>query len=414
MAETVPSAEASTEAKNALAVPAFRSFWINGVTFFMVTNALRFVYGWVVLDGLDRGEAAQGFVVFVLGLPAIFVMLPAGVWADRTDPKQLLLGSQVALIAVMVATAVAIGDGAGSMPLLVGSALVAGVVSALGGPVRQSLIPALLKPAQLFNGIALNALAMTLSMVLGAVLARQFGEWFGFDGAFWWMAGLLGFGIVALVAMPSPGAAAKGDATTMRMAIGEGMRFVWDHTAIRTLFWLLGVAGFAISPVMFVTIQAHVKSELGRSSADVAPVLALMGLGIAITSVFIMRQGDMPRKGQRFMWAMMCGTANITLMGFTTAYWQILTLGFTMGLCGGFFINMNQGLIQSQTPQDVMGRVMGLYALVQLGFTPFGAALVGVIAEAIGTGPAITVAGATGLICVSATYVRATALRGMV
>ena len=75
---------------------------------------------------------------------------------------------------------------------------------------------------------------------------------------------------------------------------------------------------------------------------------------------------------------------------------------------------MNQGLIQSQTPQDVMGRVMGLYALVQLGFTPFGAALVGVIAEAIGTGPAITVAGATGLICVSATYVRATTLRGMV
>ena len=95
------------EAKNALAVPAFRSFWINGVTFFMVANALRFVYGWVVLDGLDRGEAAQGFIVFVLGLPAIFVMLPAGVWADRIDPKQLLLGSQVALIAVMVVTAVA-------------------------------------------------------------------------------------------------------------------------------------------------------------------------------------------------------------------------------------------------------------------------------------------------------------------
>ena len=94
MAETVPSAEASTEAKNALAVPAFRSFWINGVTFFMVTNALRFVYGWVVLDGLDRGEAAQGFVVFVLGLPAIFVMLPAGVWADRTTPSSSCSGAR--------------------------------------------------------------------------------------------------------------------------------------------------------------------------------------------------------------------------------------------------------------------------------------------------------------------------------
>ena len=324
------------------------------------------------------------------------------------------MGSQIALVAIMAATAVAIGGGAGSLPILVVSALLAGIVSALGGPVRQSLIPALLTPQQLFNGIALNALGVTMSMVLGAVLARQFGEWFGFDGAFWWMAGLLGFGVAALTRMRSPGPATRGDVTTMRQAIGEGMRFVWDHTAIRTLFWLLGVAGFVISPVMFVTIQAHVKSELGRSSGDAAPILAVMGLGIAIASVFIMRRGNMPRKGAKFMWAMMGGTTNIALMGFTTEYWQMLVLGFTMGLCGGFFINMNQGLIQSNTPQAVMGRVMGLYALVQLGFTPFGAALIGVLAEAIGTGPAINVAGVIALVCVVVTYVRAADLREMV
>lgn len=410
MADTLPSST-STEPTNALAVPAFRAFWFNGLTFFLASNALRFVYGWVVLDGLDRGEAWQGFAVFVLGIPAVFLMLPAGVWADRIDPKRLLMVSQIALLVVMVGTAIALGNGAGSLGLVLGSALLAGIVSAIGGPVRQSLVPALLGPKLLFSGIALNAMAMTLSMVLGAVAAQQFGEWFGFDGAFWWSAGLLLAGVAALSMMRSPGPATTGDVTTMRAAIVEGLGFVWRHRAIRSLFFLLSVSGFFMSPVMFVTIQAHVKSEFGRSAGDAAPVLALIGLGIAASSFYIMRRGNLPRKGLKFMRAMMGGTSLVTLMGFTTAYWQLLVLGFLMGLCGGFFINMNQGLIQSNTPQEVMGRVMGLYALVQMGLIPFGAVALGLLSGRIGTGPAISISGGIAFVLVITTYLRAHSLR---
>ena len=404
----------AAEPTTAMAIPAFRAFWVNGLTFFMAANALRFVYGWVVLDGLERGEAWQGFVVFVLGIPALFLMLPAGVWADRMDPKRLLMISQVALVAVMVATALLMGDGAGSLALLTASALIAGVVSAVGGPVRQSLVPALLGPKLLYGGIALNAMAITLSMVLGAVAARQFGEWFGFDGAFWWLVGLLIVGIGALATMRSPGPATIGDVTTMRTAIGEGLGFVWEHRAIRTLFFLLAVSGFVITPVMFVTIQAHVKSELGRSAGDAAPVLALMGLGIAISSVYIMRRGNMRSKGVKFMRAFMGGTSMVFLMGLTQAYWQLLVVGFVMGLCGGFFINMNQGLIQSNTPPDVMGRVMGLYSLVQLGFTPVGAVIIGIVADSVGTGPAMSGAGLLAFLAATTTYARSRSLRELV
>ena len=158
--------------------------------------------------------------------------------------------------------------------LLIGSALLAGIVTAVGGPVRQSLVPALLGPKLLYSGIALNAMAMTLSLVLGAVAAQQFGEWFGFDGAFWWSAGLLVVGVSALALMRSPGPTNTDDATTMRSAIVEGLGFVWQHRAIRSLFFLLAVSGLLMSPVMFVTIQAHIKAELGRSAGDAAPVLA--------------------------------------------------------------------------------------------------------------------------------------------
>ena len=73
---------------NALAVRPFRYLWLNNVTFFLVTNAQRFVFGWLVLDGLQRDEGIQGLVVFTLGAPAAFLVLQAGAWADRWDRRR--------------------------------------------------------------------------------------------------------------------------------------------------------------------------------------------------------------------------------------------------------------------------------------------------------------------------------------
>lgn len=411
MAQTIPPATDTTGPTNALAVPAFRSLWLNSVTFYLVSNALRFVYGWVILDGLERGETWQGAGVFVLGVPLLFLLVPAGVWADRFDPKRMLLGSQLLLMAVMAATALGMGSGAGSLWLVLVSALLAGVATALGSPVRGSLIPSLLPTELLYSGIALNAIAMTLSMVLGAVAARQFGDWFGFDGAFWFMFVLLGLGILALATMASPGPANRNDKATLRESVSEGVAFVRNERGILTLFWLLAISGGLMSPAMFVTAQAHIKEELGRTAADAAPLFALMGLGIMVSSIAIMRQGSMKNKAVLFMRAMLCGTTTVGLMGLTTAFWQILALGFFMGLCGGFFINMNQGLIQGNTPKEVMGRVMGLYALVQAGLLPFGALLLGVLADSIGTRITMVGAGAVAFAMVLATYVRAEAIR---
>ncbi len=396
---------------NALAVPPFRSLWLNSVTFYLVVNALRFVYGWVVLDGLNKSESVQGLVVFVLGIPLLFLLLPAGVWADRLDPKKMLITTQVALLVVMAVTAIVMGDGAGSLSLILVSALFAGIVTSLGTPVRSSLIPALLKGDLLYSGIALNAIALTLSLVLGAVTARAFGDWFGFDGAFWWLVALTGIGTLALLPMKSPGAAATGDKMTLREAVRVGLTFVWREPGIRSLFLLLAVSGLMMTPIMFVTLQAHIKEELGRSAGDAAPMLGLMGVGIALSSVFIMRRGNLEQKSVKFMRAMLGGTICMFLMGRTTDYWQVMVLALTMGICGGFFINMNQGLIQSNTPPQMMGRVMGLYALVSAGLTPFGALALGLMSEAIGTGNAISLVSAMAFSIVLAMYLRGKAIR---
>jgi MFS family permease len=405
------SADAAHRPANPLGVPAFRNLWFNNVAFFLVANAQRFVFGWLVLDGLQRSESIQGLVVFTLGLPAAFLVLQAGAWADRWDRRMMLIATQVVGGVVMAGTALVVGSGAATLGWVIVATLLAGSAAAVGSPVRSALIPALVGKDQLFGAIALNAIAITLSMILGPVLAKLVGDQFGFEGAFWFQAILMFVGVLFLLRLDVP----PHDEVRERRSVADetktAIRHVLADTHLKTLFGLLLTASLTINPAILVTIQAHVKDELGQDAGQAALPLALMGLGIAMTSFVVMRKGDMKNKGAIFQRAMMCGATITFLIGRTTEFWQVLALAFLMGLAGGFFINMNQGLVQANTPQALMGRVMGLYTLVNVGLMPFGALGLGLLASRIGTGNAISAAAAIGFVVVTTTYVRNTELR---
>jgi MFS family permease len=405
------STEAATRPANPLATPAFRNLWFNNVAFFLVVNAQRFVFGWLVLDGLMRSESVQGLVVFTLGLPVAFLVLQAGAWADRWDRRRMLIATQVTGGLVMAATAVVVGSGAINLAWVILATLLAGSASAIGSPVRAAMIPTLVAKEQLFGAIALNAIAITLSMILGPVLAKVVGDQFGFEGAFWFQAILMAVGVLFLIRLEVPPHEEVGERRSVVAETRTAMRHVLDDPHLKTLFGLLLTASLTINPAVIVTIQAYVKDELDQDAGQAALPLALMGIGIAITSFVVMRKGDMKNKGAVFQRAMMFGAVTTFLIGRTTTFGQVLVLAFVMGLGGGFFINMNQGLVQANTPQPLMGRVMGLYTLVNMGLMPFGAFALGLIATKIGTGNAISAAGAVAFVVVVTTYVRNAELR---
>ncbi len=396
---------------NALTVRPFRLLWLNNIPFFLVVNAQRFAFGWIVLDLLLRDEGAQGLVAFTLGIPTALVVLQAGVWADRHDRRRLLIGTQLASAAVMAGTALLIRSDHIEMGWVIIATLLAGTASAVGQPVRSALVPALVGRDQLFGAIALNAIAMTLSLILGPVLVKVVGDRFGFEGAFWFQAGLLVFGTVFLLLLEVPTHEEERDRRSVVAEVRDAVHHILDDSQLKTLFGLLLTGSLTVNPAVMVTLQAHVKSELGRDAGDAAVPFAVMGIGIAISSLFLMRKGDMANKGAVFQRAMIVGGTMTLLIGFANSFAVVVGLSLVMGLAGGFFINMNQGLIQARTPQPLMGRVMAVYTLVAQGLFPIGALILGLLATAIGTGTAISLAATFSLGIVITTYVRNAELR---
>ena len=108
---------------------------------------------------------------------------------------------------------------------------------------------------------------------------------------------------------------------------------------------------------------------------------------------------------------MMVSGSTTLLIGFADSFAVVVGLSIVIGLSGGFFINMNQGLIQTNTPQPLMGRVMAVYTLVASGLFPLGALVLGLLATVIGTGAAISLAATISLTIVTTTYVRNAELR---
>ena len=398
----------------ALTVPAFRYLWFNNALYMIVVNAQRFTFGWFVLDGLGRDEFWQGLVTFTLGIPLALLVLHAGAWADTYDRKRLLVIGQLGSFVAMLVTAILVVADALSLPLVLVLVLAFGAAQAIGQPVRSSLVPALVRPEQLFNAIAVNAIAMTLSMILGPVLFQVIGDALGFEGAFGIQAALLALGLIALLPLrvpptePSPSAPGS-----VLSQVREAFAHIRSDRAVAKLFLLLTVASVTVNPSVMVTLQAFVQQDLGGDGGDVAPVLAMMGLGMAISSAVIMRKGNMARKGALFQRAMMTGSTMVFLMGRVPSLGYLIPLAFVMGLAGGFYINMNQGLIQANTPDRLMGRVMAIFTLVQLGFVPIGALILGSAASVIGLGATISGAGLIALSAVVYTYATDAHLRTM-
>jgi MFS family permease len=257
-------------------------------------------------------------------------------------------------------------------------------------------------------------LAMILGPFLGGIIIRRVGiEWaFGIEAVLF----LVGFVAVLplrLPARPTGGTVAVRGVADLVAAIRDGLRFVWFHPTLRALFALLMVGGMLMMGGSNLLIPEIAKDVFGRDADEASRLFAFMGIGMTLVSFLLLAKGGVGRKGLVFLCSMVVGTSIQVLQGLAPSYVLLAVLLFCWGCSGAFYLNLNQTLIQSTTPGEMMGRVMSLHTLCQVGLAPLGSLLAGLIATGVGPQAALSLFGAVGVGCVLVTFWRAAALRAV-
>ena len=374
----------------------FRYLWGNSFSFALIHSTERFAFVWLMLEVYGRANEA-GRITFILGIPVLFFSLHAGVLADRLDRRLLMITTQSAAALVSLALALLLYADALTYPMTIALALLLGVSLAFGNPVRLSTIPTVVPKPILMNAIVLNGFAQNISSIVGPALGGFVIRVWGVKGAFLMSTILYAIGIVMILPLRLPareGAPETGRPPREPGAIRAGLRFIVGHAGIRGLFLFLAIAAVFLIGPYGVLVPQVARVRLNREVLEASLMFTALGAGTIVSTILQASLGDIKYKGRAFLIVVSCCGTMLATVGLSTSYPLTIVLMFIWGIVGGFFMNLIQTLIQSNTPNEYLGRVASVQSLAMQGVTPFGALLAGWGADTFSITPWLLFSGA--------------------
>jgi MFS family permease len=352
------------------------------------TIALAFA----VLD--VAGATSLGIVIAVRQGASAAVLLFGGVLSDRARRNLVLVGASLVQGAAQAATAAIVLAGVATVPLLAVLGVLWGLGDGLVVPAEAGLVPQTVSPARLQQANALQGLSRSGVRVVGPALG-----------------GIL---VVAL----NPGWALAVDSASFflctallaRMRIapragGQPQRFLhelragWREFTARTWLWST-VLLFGLGNVFFMFLQvlgpAVAKERLGGAGAWAA-ILTVGGIGAIAGGLAALRQHPSRPLVACVLWPLAV-LPEFAALAAGAPTWVIAAGAFA----GGFGIAIHVALwftiFQREVPEHAQSRVASYDAFGSFVLSPFGAAIAGPLAVALGTSSALWLAAAALLV----------------
>ncbi len=382
---------------SALRHPNYRLWFIGQLVSLVGTWMQNTAQGYLVYE-LTKSPAYLGYVGFVSGLPAWIFTLYGGVIADRISRRTLLLITQSSMMALAFILAGLVFTGAVQPWHIVLLAGLLGIANAFDAPARQAFVVELVDRQDMVNAIALNSTMFNAATVVGPSVA---GITYALFGPAWCFT-INGVSyiavIIALALMRIQVPPLRKRPQSMLAEIKEGLGYVLHDRLTLVVTLSMGMVSlFGLSVV--ILLPAWSVDVLKGDVTTNGLLLSARGVGALLGALMVASLGRMKVQGK--LWTAGSFVMPITLLFFAGTRWLPLAL-FVLVIAGwGFMIqaNTSNALVQSQVPDHLRGRVMGIYTLVFFGGMPLGALLAGGLADYLGEPQALTLGAIALLVC---------------
>ncbi len=382
---------ASTSTLATLRYPKFRGIWASGGIYFVGNAMQTMAAAWMMVE-LTSSSFLAALVQTAVFLPMFLFSLPAGVLADITDRRRLILIALAVQAAAGTLLAILLLAGVGGAGTVLFMIFLAGSCTAVLSPAWNSSIGDAVPRAELPQAITAVGIAYNAARALGPALA---GVVFTFAGGPW------NFAIAVLTTLlmmqairkwpPLPHPPSRLPAERLWGGMLSALRFAWhSHTVLAQLlragtYSAAGSALWALLPVIG-------QQQLGLGAAGYGLMMGCLGTGAVIAGLFMGRLRA--RLGLENLVRGGCLVFALVMLVAAYSRWDPpVYLALVLG--GGAWMAVMSTFntaTQTSVPPWVRARAVAMHTLCALGAFAMGSALWGALSDLFSLRFALTLA----------------------
>lgn len=401
MGETraIPKNEPRDEEEETSPPGVFWRFWAAATVSGAGTAVTALALPLVALTVLDATAFEVALLAAAGQVSWLLLSLPAGVVAQRVPLRRLQVTLDLVRFATLGSLPLAWWLGTLTYPHLLFAALVTGAATVLFDIGNSTFLPAVVPARQLAarNSVmsGTHAVTDTGGPSLGGVLIGATGP----VGALVVDAASYLTSAVLLRTLPESRPAPRTGESALRL-MREGWRYVTRHPVMRPCMIWATAANFVNAALLALT-PLYLVREAGLDAVQLGLVLAMDGVGALAGAAVAVRVTTRLGTARGIILADLAGGALLLLAPLTTsagdAYWFALgNAGFAFGSVIGSITTRTYR--QTQSPPQLLSRVMATVRFVSWGALPLGALTAGLLATYAGAHTALWIVCAAALL----------------
>jgi len=374
----------------------FRTLWLTWLTASICMWMNDVAAAWT-MSTLTTSVTLIALVQTAASLPVILLGVPSGALADILNRKHFFVFAQIWLATNATALMFSLAFGMLNPYLLLFLTFTNGIGLAMRWPIFAAIVPEIVPRESLSSALALNAIAMNTSRIVGPLTAGVIIATVGSQYVFALNMVLCMITTVVVMRWKYQGFVSTLPGERLVGAMRVGMQYAWQSNRMRNIIFRAFLFFFQ-STGLIALLPVIAKTHLQGDAHTFTLLLACLGLGAILAGSQLPRLRNYIKLTDLISYGLFI--LAIASIGVVVAT-NIWLASFLMLICGAAWISIANSLTtcaQLTLPGWVRARGMSIYQMGLMGGSAVGAAVWGKLADEYGVVTSIVLSSIFGFI----------------
>jgi MFS family permease len=387
----------------------YRMFLI-GQSVSLAGNWMQLVAESWLIYRITGSSFALGAISFVALLPAVPISFAGSALIDRVSKRKVVIVSQAALAVNALLWAALAWSGQGQLWELLFLTFLEGAIASIDLPARQAFLPEMVGIDDLPNTIAINQFLTNVGRIVGPGIAGLIIAAVG-EGACFVINGLSFVPVIASLMLMRNLLVMRERADKARTgSVVHGVEYLARSPVLIWLLVMMAVSHLFLLP--YFTLMPAIADSVLKSGPEALGLLGTaVGIGAMLGSLYLTNVEAL--KQQRLLvLSLYLLPASIIALTTSSTLVVAMAIALIVGSTTTWMQTIFNTLVQLYVRDDMRGRTMSIYLLLQAGTLRGGAMGAGLLGEFVGIPVALKAAAVASAICTTiALRMRPTPLR---